>query len=154
MDFRVTQPGKPRMSTASQSGLRVVRMALQAEELAERCAPQYQRLYALRRRIATAMMGIAACLLLVHVVFGANGMVVYRQKRAEAQELREKTEKFRLQNELLERQNADLRDKNSPAVEREAREHLHYARPGEFVYVPPAPVPNPEERQARHSAKK
>jgi cell division protein FtsB len=36
------------------------------------------------------------------------------------------------------------------AIEKEAREQLHYTRPGEVVYVEPAPTPKP----ATHSAKK
>ena len=44
-------------------------------------------MYVLRRRLATATVAALTAWLFVHVVFGANGMVVYRQKKAEYQSL-------------------------------------------------------------------
>ena len=41
------------------------------------------RIYALRRRIATLAVVLMAVSLFVHVMFGANGMVIYKQKRME-----------------------------------------------------------------------
>jgi cell division protein FtsB len=40
---------------------------------------------------------------------------------------------------------------NPQAIEKEAREQLHYARPGEVVYVSPrtTPPPPPENKAAR-----
>ncbi len=158
MDFRIRKLGNLRRFPGPEDGLRAVaRHAPQAEEFAERyaerLAPQWKRFYALRRRIATVTLGVAACLLLVHVVFGANGMVVYQQKHSEVLELRAKAARMRQENEALTQQNADLSSQSSKAVEREAREHLHYARPGEYVYVPSEtqPAANPPEN---HSAKK
>ena len=150
MDFRLIKLGLSRLGLKKLGGLRIVtpqeglrevaRRAPQAEAIAERWAeramPTWKRIYAMRRRVATVAVGTAAVLLFVHVVFGANGMVVYQQKHAEVQELRNKTEKIRQENEALTQENADLGSDSSKAVEREAREHLHYARPGEVVYVP------------------
>ena len=77
-------------------------------------------------------------------MFGANGMVIYRQKRAEMQALQGEVE-------LLQKENGHYADqikslKSDPAaIEKEAREQLHYTRRGEFVYVapdPPAPSPS------------
>lgn len=123
-----------------------------AERWAERLAPHWKRVYSLRRRIATVTVGTAAVLLCVHVVFGANGMVVYQQKHSEVRQLRAKTEKVRQENEALTQENAELGSESSKAVEREAREHLHYAKPGEIVYVPPQPQRS--TGQENHSAKK
>ncbi len=141
MDLRLNKLGKLRLADP-QEGLRAVaRRAPEAEEFAERwaerLAPYWKLLYTLRRRIATIAVGTAAGLLFVHVVFGANGMVVYQQKHAEVQELRTKTERMRQENDALTQENDELSAANSKAVEKEAREHLHYARPGEVVYVPP-----------------
>ncbi len=70
----------------------MVDRAPQAEALAaswiERVRPLAVRIYALRRRIATIAVAVLAASLFVHVMFGANGMVVYKQKRAEYEALR------------------------------------------------------------------
>ena len=125
-----------------------------AKRVLEPWRPLMQRLYGVRRRVATAAMGIVAGLLLAHVVFGANGMVIYRQKHAETLELGKKIGNVKGQNETLGRQNAELSSENSKAVEREAREHLRYAKPGEFVYVPAPPPPAAAEHPETRSAKK
>jgi cell division protein FtsB len=155
MDFRLRKLGTLRLVRPSEGLRAMARRAPQAEEFAERwaerLASQRKRLYALRRRIATVAVGTAAALLLVHVVFGANGMVVYQQKHAEVQQLRIKTQKILEENEALTQQNAELGSEKSKAVEREAREHLHYAKPGEFVYVPSDPQSTPPDN---HSARK
>jgi cell division protein FtsB len=36
------------------------------------------------------------------------------------------------------------------AIEREAREQLHYTRPGEYVYVAPDPAPRPATSRAKN----
>jgi len=79
-----------------EDGLRaVVDRAPHAEALAaswiERVRPFAMRVYELRRRIATVAVGALAASLFVHVMFGANGMIVYRQKRSEYQNLRNKS---------------------------------------------------------------
>lgn len=129
--------------------------APQAEALAvswiERSRPVWAPVYALRRRIATIAVAVLACLLFVHVMFGANGMVVYRQKRAEYEELQARVARTKQENLLRTRQIESLKG-DGKAIEREAREQLHYLRPGEFVYVQ-STAPNPAP-PASHSAKK
>jgi cell division protein FtsB len=89
-------------------------------------------------RPAATVIAIGLALLLTwHVVNGKNGLTVWHKKRAEDQELRKEIDQ-------LERENARLRDriehlKNDPdAIEHEAREKLHYAKPGEVIYALPA----------------
>jgi len=96
-------------------------------------------IYALRRRIATVAVTLLAASLFVHVVFGANGMVVYRQKRAEYEALRNQNAQMQEENDRYTRQIQGLKS-DQKAIEKEAREQLHYARPGEVVYVSPSPV--------------
>jgi cell division protein FtsB len=98
-----------------------------------------------RRKLATAGVGLLACLLAYHVVFGANGLMIYKQKRSEYRELQEQNRSIQQQNEELEKQIKAL--KNDPqAIEKEAREHLHYVRPGEVIYtVPPKPPEKPKQ---------
>jgi cell division protein FtsB len=78
-----------------------------------------------------------ACLMAWHVVFGANGVVVYAQKRKEQRELHRQIESLRQQNDSLNQRIKAL--KNDPqTIEKEAREKLRYARPGELVFTLPA----------------
>ena len=133
----------------------MVERAPQAEALAvswiERVRPFAREVYTLRRRIATIAVVVLAISLFVHVMFGANGMVVYRQKRTEYQELRKKIEQVQQENDRYTRQIQGLKT-DQTAIEKEAREQLGYAKPGEYVYVPPA-LPKPAV-PANHSAKK
>jgi len=137
-----------------EDGLRaVVERAPQAEAFAaswiERARPLATQIYVLRRRIATVAVAVLAGSLFVHVMFGANGMVVYRQKRAEYQELRKQIVRVQQDNDRYTQQIQGLKS-DQTSIEKEAREQLGYAKPGEYVYVPPAKPAPP----ANHSAKK
>ncbi len=100
------------------------------------------------RRLGTAVAAILFVGLLLHAMFGANGMVIYRQKRAELQTLRSEVEH-------LQKENAQHVDeikalKTEPAaIEKEAREQLHYTRPGEVILVAPVPPPKPSPPTSR-----
>ncbi len=139
-----------------EDGLRaVVDRAPQAEAFAatwiERIRPGANRVYALRRRIATIAVTLLTASLFVHVMFGANGMVVYKQKRAEYVALRKKIVQVQQENDRYTQQIQGLKS-DQKSIEKEAREQLGYAKPGEYVYVPPvAAKPAPP---AMHSAKK
>jgi len=89
-----------------------------------------------RNTLATAGVALLALFLAVHVVFGANGMLTYERKRAESKQLQKDIE--RLQDENL-RMTQHIRElKSDPkAIEKEAREQLRYARPGEVIYTVP-----------------
>lgn len=89
-----------------------------------------------RRKLATLGVGLLACVLAYHVVFGANGLLVYSQKRNQYRQLQEQNRALQQQNQDLEQQIKALRT-DPQAIEKEAREHLHYARPGEVVYTTP-----------------
>ncbi|HYM78338.1 MAG TPA: septum formation initiator family protein [Candidatus Dormibacteraeota bacterium] len=139
-----------------EDGLRaMVEHAPQAEALAaswiEHVRPWATRVYVLRRRIATIAVGLLAALLFVHVMFGDNGMVVYKQKRAEYQRLHQQIVQVQQENSRYTQQIQGLKS-DQTAIEKEAREQLGYAKPGEYVYVPPASAkPAPA---SNHSAKK
>jgi len=139
-----------------EDGLRaMVDRAPQAEALAaswiERARPLAMRIYALRRRIATVAVAVLAGSLFVHVMFGANGMIVYRQKRAEYEALQKQNLQMQQENERYTRQIEGLQT-DQKAIEKEAREQLGYAKPGEYVYVAPAPAK--PALPANHTAKK
>lgn len=99
-----------------------------------------ERLYQLRRKIATAAVVLLAVQVAWHVVFGANGAVVYRQKRAEHRKLVQETEQIQLENQRMEQHIQALKS-DPKTIEKEAREQLRYARPGEVIYTMPAPPP-------------
>ncbi len=156
MDFRVKTLGDMRRFPSPQDGLRVIaERAPQAEAIAASWAgkvrPVFRQVYALRRRLATIAVAVLAALLFVHVMFGANGMIVYKQKRAEYESLQKRIVMEQKENEIYTQQIQGLQT-DEKAIEKEAREQLHYARPGEVVYVPQTPaVAAPP---VNHSAKK
>jgi cell division protein FtsB len=156
MDFRVTDISKMRRFPSPQDGLRAMaEKAPQAKALAaswvEGVRPLATRVYASRRRIATVAVTVLASFLFVHVMFGANGMVVYKQKRMEYESLQRRIVQEQKENELYAHRIQGLKT-DEKAIEKEAREQMRYLRPGEYVYVP-APAANPAP-PSTHSAKK
>jgi cell division protein FtsB len=140
MDLRIGIP-KIRVLPTPEARLRTLTEgADQAEAWAGRLhvkvEPLLEKLLLLRTRIATIAVGLLAVWLLSHVTFGANGMVVYRAKRAEYQNLHKDI--ARLQKENAEyTQEIDQLKTDPKRIEKEAREQFHYARPGEVIYVSP-----------------
>lgn len=139
-----------------EEGLRVLaEHAPQAEALAaswiEVVRPFALRVYHLRRRIATLAVAVLAGLLFVHVMFGANGMIIYKQKRADYESLTKQIVQVQQENERYTQQIQGLKS-DQTAIEKEAREQLGYAKPGEYVYVPPAPAK--PAQTLNHSARK
>lgn len=152
----MTQIPRIRRFPKPEDGLRaMVERAPQAEALAaswiELVRPFAVTLYALRRRIATIAVAVLTISLFVHVMFGANGMVVYKKKRADYESLRTQIHSVQSENDGYTQQVQALKS-DEKAIEKEAREQLGYAKPGEYVYV--APKPAPLAPPATHSAKK
>jgi cell division protein FtsB len=106
----------------------------------EKLRPAFTWLYGARRRLATSAVAVVTIWLFVHVMFGANGMIVYRQKRAEYQNLSHEIDQLQKENDHYTSQIKALQT-NPETIEKEAREQLHYTRPGEVVFVSPAPPP-------------
>jgi len=123
------------------------RVAVQAPQLEaflkrwmQRVRPILNDLYGARRRLATAGLAALTAWLFLHVILGANGMVVYRQKRAEYENLQKEVKGLQKENDKYSDQIKAL--KNDPnTIEKEAREQLHYTRPGEIIYISPLPPP-------------
>ena len=131
----------------------LARQADQAEAWADRARhrvePYLGKLVGLRTRLATAAVALLAVWLFVHVVFGANGMVIYRSKRAEYRALEKEINQLHKDNADFSKQVNELKS-DPKRIEKEAREQFHYARPGEVIYVSPdvsAPAP-PTNRSA------
>jgi cell division protein FtsB len=94
------------------------------------------------RKIATVAAGILTLTLAFHVVFGENGLFLYAQKRHEARDYGKEIQQLQIENDRIQAHINDLQ--NDPAaIEQQAREELHYTRPGEvIVTVPGAPAKN------------
>ncbi|MGH9644692.1 MAG: FtsB family cell division protein, partial [Terriglobales bacterium] len=82
-------------------------------------------------------------------MLGANGIVVYRQKRAEMQALQGEVDRLQKENAQFAEQIKQLKS-DPAAIEKEAREQLHYTRKGEVVFVAPAPAPKPATGRAKN----
>jgi cell division protein FtsB len=156
MDLRVKGMGKLRILPSSEEGVRaVMQRAPQAEafvaKLALTCRPISLWISSTWRRLATAAVVLLTVWLSLHVMLGANGMVIYRQKRAEYQQLQKENQKLQMENEQHTEQIKALRS-DPQTIEKEAREQLHYTRPGEVVYVsPPAET---SQKPASHAARR
>src|SRR6202050_5023567 len=97
--------------------------------------------FALRawRPAGTAVIVCLALLLMGHVVNGKNGLTVWHQKRAEDQQLQKEINQLQQGNAQL-RQHVEQLKSDPDAIEHEAREKLHYAKPNEvIVTLPPQP---------------
>ena len=152
MDLRVEKASAVQVLRHPKLGLRaMVEHAPQAEALfqrwGERARPIACAAYAARRRLATTGVALLTGWLFLHVMFGANGMVVYRTKRAEYQNLLVEIQRLQKENDQYTRQIKSLQT-DPEAIEKEAREELHYTKPGEVVYVQPA-QPRPGTDAAR-----
>ena len=94
--------------------------------------------YHMRRILATLCIGVLAALIAYKVVFGANGTVEWRAKRAEYQKVRHQIEiDTQLHQDLQTRVRKLQSDRDT--VIKEAREKLGYVMPGEIVLVQPQP---------------
>jgi cell division protein FtsB len=106
------------------------------ERTAVVCTRVIERIYNERRKIATGSVLALAALVAYHAVFGANGMVVYQNKRVELKSVNGQVELLQKENQQLSEQIKGLKS-DPKAIEKEAREQFRYARPGEVIYLLP-----------------
>jgi cell division protein FtsB len=147
MDIRIKQPGIRILQRPGQSLRSLAERRPEAEAFAEGMAaraaeklrPTATLLYSIRRRLATAGVTLLTVWLFVHVMFGANGMVVYRQKKTEYQSLVREVDGLQKENDSYTARIEGLKT-DPKTIEKEAREQLHYTRPGEVVFVAPSRV--------------
>jgi cell division protein FtsB len=97
----------------------------------------YQRSQVGWRKVATGAAALLALAMGYHVIFGQNGLTAYQQKRQDTQSLDRQLHMLQRENEQLKGHVERLQ--NDPnAIEHQAREELHYTRPGEVIYTLPA----------------
>ena len=97
-----------------------------------------QSVYRMRRRVATGAVIAAAVVFGYHAIFGENGVTVYQQRRAEDRSVQKRITELQKDNLRLEQQVKALKT-DPDAIEREARDRLHYARPGEVIWTEDEP---------------
>jgi cell division protein FtsB len=91
-------------------------------------------LHRMRRVLATLVIALLAAAAGYKVIYGSNGTIVYKAKKAEYERLRQDiVDQTQRQHELEERVKALQSDPK--AIEKEAREQLGYVRPGEKILV-------------------
>lgn len=89
--------------------------------------------YRMRRRIATGGVVLGALFFGYHAFFGVNGVNSYQQKRTEGRAIERRIADLQQQNAKLQQKVNELKS-DPDAIEHEARERLHYARPGEVIW--------------------
>ena len=89
-----------------------------------------------RRLLATAAVGVLGLMLGFHIAFGQNGMISYFHKRDESKKLQQQLLDLQQENARISKQIDSLKT-DPKTIEREAREQLRYARPGEVIYTLP-----------------
>ncbi len=102
------------------------------------------RLFTWRRKAAIFVAFALALVMGYGVVFGHNGLTVFQQKRAEEQHLHDQMQQLQRENGRL-RGHVDRLQNDPGAIEHQAREELHYTRPGEVIYTL-----GPESPSAQH----
>jgi cell division protein FtsB len=103
------------------------------EPMGARAIDWAQRIW---RPAGTGVAVLLALLVTWHVVNGKHGLSVWQKERSEDRRLQQEIQD--LQHENADMQQQIDRLKNDPdAIEREAREKLHYAKPGEVIYTLP-----------------
>lgn len=154
MDLQLGPAPRARIFLRPEESLRaVMEQAPRAEAVAarwvEQTRPGWSWLAREWRRLGTATAMALIVGLLLHAMFGANGMVVYRQKRAEMQALQTEVDRLQKANEQYA-ERIKLLKSDPAAIEKEAREQLHYARKGEVVFVAPETPQKPATGRAKN----
>jgi cell division protein FtsB len=97
----------------------------------------------MRRKAATVLFVGLSVFLGFYAIFGHDGLVAYQQKQHQAQQLHQQILDLQKQNDRLALHDQRLKT-DRDTIEYEAREQMHYTRPGEVIYtLPQAPTATP-----------
>jgi cell division protein FtsB len=83
---------------------------------------------------------LVCVVLIVHEIFGEHGLLALRHQRQEYESLQREIRQLQEENQKLEQQIKALKS-DPKAVEKQAREQLRLARPGEIIYTLPEKDP-------------
>lgn len=93
----------------------------------------------MRRKVATVVLIALSVSLGLYAIFGRDGLVAYQQKQHQAEQLHQRIVDMQKQNERMALHDQKLRN-DRDTIEYEARQQMHYTRPGEVIYtLPEAP---------------
>jgi cell division protein FtsB len=109
------------------------------ELLRDRMIADAQRFW---RPAGTVVAVLLALLLTLHVIDGRHGLSVWHQMRSEDRALQREIQELQQDNAQM-RQQVERLNSDPEAIEREAREKLHYAKPGEVIWTLPQTPANP-----------
>ena len=114
--------------------LQAVNKVKRTDRLSAGMGKAARAVFGMRSKVATGCAAVLAAVIGYHVVFGQNGVVAYQGKRHDAADMKQQAEQMRAENERL-RGHVDRLSSDPNAIEHEAREELHYTRPGEVVFA-------------------
>lgn len=98
------------------------------------------RVLGLRRKAATAVLAALSVSLGAYAIFGHDGLVAYQQKQNQSRHLQQEILSLQQENQRLAQHDQKLQG-DRDTIEYEAREQMHYTRPGEVIYtLPQAPA--------------
>ncbi len=103
-----------------------------------------------RRKLAIGAVAMVALYVGYFVMFGTNGVLAYQKKKVELEKLKKEVQELQAENTDRQKRIAALKS-DPKAIEKEAREQLRYAKPGEVIYV--MPTPKPQEPQTGFAKK-
>jgi cell division protein FtsB len=101
-----------------------------------------------RRPFIVPAIAVLLCLAAYYVVFSANGLLMYEQKRQESRDLDRQIKALQQQNSSMENEIKALKT-DPKIIEKEARERLRYTRPGEVIFTVPVPPPRASASSAK-----
>ncbi|MHB8303203.1 MAG: FtsB family cell division protein [Acidobacteriaceae bacterium] len=97
------------------------------------------RAMGMRRKAATVVLAGLSLSMGIYAIFGHDGLVAYQQKQHQAQQLHQQILSLQKENERMALHDKRLQS-DRDTIEYEAREKMHYTRPGEVIYtLPEAP---------------
>ncbi len=115
------------------------RTSLLEDPVNSRASRLYANALGMRRKAATVVLVALSLWVGAYAIFGHDGLVAYQQKRHQAQLLHQQILSLQKENERMTLHDQRLQN-DRDTIEYEAREQMHYTRPGEVIYtLPKAP---------------
>ncbi len=100
------------------------------------------------RRNAIFVMALLSLVMLMHEIFGRNGYVTLQHEKKQYSGLQQQIQTVSEENQRLEQKINALKN-NPEAVEKQARDQLHLAKPGEIIYMLPDKTLSPSSTASR-----
>lgn len=102
------------------------------------------------RRNAIFVMALLSLVMLMHEIFGRNGYLTLRNEKKQYTVLQKQIQTVSEENKQLEQKIHALKN-NPEAVEKQARDQLHLAKPGEIIYMLPDKTLSPSSTASRQT---